>query len=243
MDLKADTPCLGRLPNALIISDILLFREGLRAGLMRLGSLNVVDATTAKQSRAILESTRIDVVILDASRPSAASHAARVKTEWPELKLVAFGICNDRDMVAGAESGICAFVDEDGEIEDINRAALMALNDESFCSPKTTARLIDHIASLSRQFTSPAYPRLTDREHQVASMVGRGLSNKQIALELHISPATVKNHVHNILEKSKLPSRSAIGGRLEQMQSAELARLPTKSAGCCKPRVADALAM
>jgi DNA-binding NarL/FixJ family response regulator len=46
-------------------------------------------------------------------------------------------------------------------------------------------------------------------------MVGRGLSNKAIAQELRISPATVKNHVHNILEKSNLPSRSAIGGRLE----------------------------
>ena len=39
-----------------------------------------------------------------------------------------------------------------------------------------------------------------------------------IAQELRISPATVKNHVHNILEKSNLPSRSAIGGRLEQSQ-------------------------
>ena len=46
----------------------------------------------------------------------------------------------------------------------------------------------------------------------------QGLSNKQIAQELRISPATVKNHVHNILEKSNLPSRSAIGGRLEQSQ-------------------------
>jgi DNA-binding NarL/FixJ family response regulator len=47
-------------------------------------------------------------------------------------------------------------------------------------------------------------------------MVGQGLSNKAIAQELCISPATVKNHVHNILEKSNLPSRSAIGGRLER---------------------------
>ena len=61
----------------------------------------------------------------------------------------------------------------------------------------------------------PQSSRLTDREREVASMVGDGLSNKEIAGMLRISPATVKNHVHNILDKLDLPSRSAIGGRLE----------------------------
>ena len=56
---------------------------------------------------------------------------------------------------------------------------------------------------------------LTERENEIAGLVRQGLSNKEIAQRLRISPATVKNHVHNILEKLELTSRGAIGGQLD----------------------------
>jgi DNA-binding NarL/FixJ family response regulator len=199
----------------LIVSEVMLFREGLRAGLARLGSLDIVAAAAPDGAQAIIGRERVDVVILDASRRRSLERAAALCAGRPRLKLVAFGICSPQDMLAGAEFGIHAFVGEDGEVTDINRAALMALRGECYCSPNETARLIEHIACLARNVTHSIDGRLTDREREVALMVGRGLSNKAIAQELRISPATVKNHVHNILEKSNLPSRSAIGGRLE----------------------------
>jgi two-component system nitrate/nitrite response regulator NarL len=205
----------GQLPRALIVSEVMLFREGLRAGLARLGSLDIVAAAPPEAAQAIVGRERVDVVILDASRRRSLEHAAAFAAARPHLKVVAFGICSQQDMLAGAEFGIHAFVGEDGEVTDINRAALMALRGECYCSPNETARLIEHIACLARNVTHSIDGRLTDREREVASMVGQGLSNKEIAQELRISPATVKNHVHNILEKSNLPSRSAIGGRLE----------------------------
>ena len=205
-----------KLPKALIVSEVMLFREGLRAGLTRIGALDVVAAAAPEEAHAIINRQHIDIVIVDASRHRVLAHAAALRSAWPHLKLVAFGVCGQQDMLAGAEFGICAFVSEDGEVADINRAALMALRGESYCSPQDTALLIDHIAALARNVTHSIDERLTDREREVASMVGRGLSNKAIAQELCISPATVKNHVHNILEKSNLPSRSAIGGRLER---------------------------
>nr|WP_314445261.1 response regulator transcription factor [uncultured Sphingomonas sp.] len=219
MDRGASIASGRTLPVALIISDVMLFREGLRAGLVRLGALDVVAATSPEGARAILARQQVEVVILDASRSTAPGHAAELKSSWPYLKLIAFGICSRKEMVAGAEAGICAFVDQDGDVEDINRAALMALRDESYCSPRAAALLINHIMALSRAAAPTIVARLTEREHEVASMVGRGLSNKQIAQELCISPATVKNHVHNILEKSKLPGRSAIGIGLERSLS------------------------
>lgn len=213
----------GRLPRTLIISEVMLFREGLRASLSRIGSFEIVAAAAPDQAHAILAAQPIDVVILDASRRRSLGHAAALRTAWPAVKLVAFGICSHEDMLAGAEFGICAFVGENGEVADVNQAALMALQGESYCSPRATACLIDHIASLARSATHSIESRLTDREREVASMVGVGLSNKAIAQKLRISPATVKNHVHNILEKSNLQSRSAIGGRLEQTQMRALA--------------------
>lgn len=217
IDVQASLPT-GGLPKALIVSEVMLFREGLRAGLARIGSFDVLAAAAPDEAHSIIESHAVEVVILDASRPSALAHAAALRAAWPRLKLVAFGICSYHDMLTGAEFGICAFVGEDGEIEDVDEAAQMALRGESYCSPRATARLIEHIASLARNAAHPVGSRWTDREREVASMVGRGMSNKEIAQELHISPATVKNHVHNILEKFNLPSRSAIGGQLGHAQ-------------------------
>ena len=51
---------------------------------------------------------------------------------------------------------------------------------------------------------------LSKREQEVAALIAQGLSNKQIAKRLHISQATVKDHVHRILTKSNLPNRTAI---------------------------------
>jgi DNA-binding NarL/FixJ family response regulator len=55
---------------------------------------------------------------------------------------------------------------------------------------------------------------LTPREHQVAALIADGLSNKEIAQRLHLSVGTVKHYVHQILEKTRLPSRVAIATRL-----------------------------
>jgi DNA-binding CsgD family transcriptional regulator len=65
-----------------------------------------------------------------------------------------------------------------------------------------------------RAGNAPQYPQwadlLTPREKEVLQLIASGLANKQIAAQLFISIATVKDHVHNILVKSGLPSRSAL---------------------------------
>ena len=58
---------------------------------------------------------------------------------------------------------------------------------------------------------SAALAQLSQREREVAALIGQGLSNKSIARELGISLATVKDHVHSILDKTGLPSRLAVG--------------------------------
>ncbi len=66
---------------------------------------------------------------------------------------------------------------------------------------------------------------LTERENEIAGLVRQGLSNKVIAQRLRISPATVKNHVHNILEKLELTSRGAIGNQLDVSARGELSQM------------------
>jgi DNA-binding NarL/FixJ family response regulator len=76
-------------------------------------------------------------------------------------------------------------------------------------TPTVTALLLRRVASLTGRDArgSPDGPPLTRREREIVPLMGRGLSNKEIARYLRIELATVKNHVHNILEKLRVAHR------------------------------------
>jgi DNA-binding NarL/FixJ family response regulator len=83
------------------------------------------------------------------------------------------------------------------------------VRDEMACSPRIAAALLRRVASLAVERSPwPSGARLTARELEVLGLIDEGLSNKQIAGRLCIELATVKNHVHNILEKLQVGRRS-----------------------------------
>ena len=202
------------IPRLLIIGDIALFREGIENGLARTGQFHIVGSVDVREALEIVRQEEIDVVVLDTSRRRASSQARQLLDVCPTLKIVAFGIDGIDDALACAEVGVRAFVGENGSVEEITEAARIAAEGLSICPPALTARLLDRLAEIARGSEARRHDRLTERQDKVARMVAEGLSNKQIARELSISPATVKNHVHAILGKFDLPRRSAIGSQL-----------------------------
>jgi two-component system, NarL family, nitrate/nitrite response regulator NarL len=80
------------------------------------------------------------------------------------------------------------------------------------CSPKITGWLLRELRH--RPDKSQLGERLTSREIQTLHLISQGLSNKDIARELGISVATVKNHVHSVLEKLRVQSRSQAAARI-----------------------------
>jgi len=108
-----------------------------------------------------------------------------------------------------------AFVGCSSNVDELVKAVLAALRGELACSPAVAALMCERLASLSasgpRQVSG-----LTRREREVAALIGQGLSNKEIASDLRIGPATVKNHVHSILEKLNVRRRSAIVSQLRE---------------------------
>ena len=207
------------IPRLLIIGDIALFREGIENGLARTGQFHIVGSVDVREALEIVRQEEIDVVVLDTSRRRASSQARQLLDVCPTLKIVAFGIDGIDDALACAEVGVRAFVGENGSVEEITEAARIAAEGLSICPPALTARLLDRLAEIARGSEARRHDRLTERQDKVARMVAEGLSNKQIARELSISPATVKNHVHAILGKFDLPRRSAIGSQLTAASS------------------------
>jgi DNA-binding NarL/FixJ family response regulator len=202
------------LPRLLIIGDIALFREGIENGLARTGEFLIVGSVDVHDALEIVHREQIDVVVLDTSRRRASSQARQLLAMCPTLKIVAFGIDGVDDALACAEVGVRAFVGEDGSVDEISEAVRIAAQGLSICPPELTARLLDRLTEIARSSEVRRHDRLTERQDKIARMVAEGLSNKQIARELSISPATVKNHVHAILGKFDLPRRSAIGSQL-----------------------------
>jgi DNA-binding NarL/FixJ family response regulator len=213
----------GEVPQVLVASNVLLYREGLAASLRRDGRLEVVAAASCSDAFAVALKLAPSALLLDASTEAGLALARRFHAACPTIRLIGFGISEEGgDVIACAEAGLVAFVDRNGTIDALIAAVLGALRGELACSPRVAAMMCDRLASLAVIRSETGAP-LTRREREVAERIAEGLSNKEIAIDLRIGPATVKNHVHNILEKLNVRRRAAIVSRLREPPQSRLA--------------------
>ena len=197
-------------PSAVVVSDVLLYREGVAAGIARLGNFRPVVPVSLRELAARLESLRPDVMFIDVSRIASYGAARLAKKLAPALLVIGFGMTSDDDGLAEVEAGMTAFVDHEGTIDDLNLTARKALKGVPVCPARLMTRLLQRVEQLASAPKLNGAAHLTRRERQVASLIESGLSNKEIAGALSLSPATVKNHVHMILDKLNLPRRCLI---------------------------------
>jgi DNA-binding NarL/FixJ family response regulator len=209
-------------PRALIVSDVRLYREALSWRLTQTGRVHVL-ATADRGDVALAQTAELapDVVIID--RAMAGSLAiARAVGETSRAKVVAFAIADvDHAVIECAEAGLAGYVTRDGTIEDLVETVERAVRGEVLCSPRIAATLFRRLAALSSA-AAPAVSRaaeLTQREREIAALIERGLSNKEIAHRLTIGTATVKNHVHNILEKLEVTRRGEAAASLRDARA------------------------
>jgi DNA-binding NarL/FixJ family response regulator len=200
----------------MIVSSVLLYRQGLAASMSADGRLEVVSVTDPTRATAEATALAPDAVVFDASGEEALVMARRLKRLDDRIVLVGFGISNSaQHVVACAEAGLAGFIDENGSIDALVQTIVGALHGEFTCSPRVTAILCERLASLANHGdANDSRGLLTPREREIASLVSEGLSNKEIALGLRIGPATVKNHVHNILDKLGVRRRAGIAGKV-----------------------------
>jgi two-component system, NarL family, nitrate/nitrite response regulator NarL len=197
-------------PAALVVSEVLIYREGIATGLNRLGDFKIVAALPSAQLAAALGAGNIQILFVDISNARSRECARTAREIASSVHVIGFGMTSEDDGLLGAELGVTAFVDHDGTIADLNQAARRAINGIPVCPPQLTRRLLQRVAQLAGRVRPHTDAHLTEREREVASLVEEGLSNKEIAGALNISPATVKNHVHMILDKLNLPRRRMV---------------------------------
>jgi two-component system, NarL family, nitrate/nitrite response regulator NarL len=203
--------------RVVVVAEVRLYREGLRDGLSSRDGLAVVGtAGSLEEVRRVVAVTRPDVVVLDMATRDSLRIVTALREEEPAPKIVAFALDDtDRDIFACAEAGVAGYVPCEGSTDDLVATIVSCARGELICSPRIAALLFGRLRSLAAGGRGPAATfKLTGRELQIARLIDAGLSNKEIAQDLGIEVATVKNHVHNLLEKLRVTSRAEAAARL-----------------------------
>ncbi len=171
-----------------------------------------VSGDDARQLQRKIGEARLDAVALCSSGCSYESVLRKALHVQPDIRALVFGLRNRRrDILAAIRAGAAACTTVDSSLDDLVESIAALCAGETVCSPRIAQILFSEVAagngspaSIPRDQT----PRLTPRERQIIGLIELGLSNKQIANRLSIEVQTVKNHVHNILEKLRLHRRA-----------------------------------
>lgn len=205
----------ARRIRVLVVSEVRFVRDVLTSCLTQCPGVDVLGGVSSvREVLARLDGVRPEIVLVDLSRPESLAAIRLLAAAAPDMSIVAFAVSGEHDILACAEAGAAGYVPHDASIDDLVVVVQGVSRGELPCSPRMAASLFRHLRTLAGQGGEAASPVLTSRERQIALLIERGLSNKEIAQSLHIELATVKNHVHNILEKFGVASRAAAAARL-----------------------------
>jgi DNA-binding NarL/FixJ family response regulator len=161
---------------------------------------------------------RPDVVLMDIRMPGTDGlEATRQITGRPELAAVKVVVLTtfelDEYVFEALRGGAAGFLVKDTEPADLLRAVRVVAAGEALLSPGVTRRLIGEFAARSKAPAASAGPSLdvlTEREREVLTLVGMGLSNDEIARRLVVSPLTAKTHVSRTMVKLAARDRAQL---------------------------------
>jgi len=196
-----------------IVADVRLYREGLAAVLPHERFAVVGSADSRTSAAAVVQATTPDIVLVDVAAPDAFDLMRQLRVDPPAVGVVAFGVGDDLStIVECAEAGAVGYVPTAAGLDEFVATIEGAIAGELRCPPKVAGELFRRVGDRSTASRSAVAEvenvGLTVRQRQVHAMLRQHLSNKEIASLLNISEATVKNHVHIILEKLQVPSRA-----------------------------------
>lgn len=212
-----------------IADDNCLLLEGLVTMLGEKEDFIVVG--TAPNGLKALEQIKVlrpEVALIDIGMPDkdGLEVIQALHQDSPEVKVIILGLIDLTDeIMACIEAGASGYVLKESSFDHLVETIQSVHRNEAFCSPRMAASLFSRIAELTsagRTQASLDSVKLTGRELDVINLIAEGMSNKEIARRLFIETQTVKNHVHNILEKLQLHSR------FEAVQYARERKLLTK---------------
>jgi len=153
-----------------------------------------------------------DVLAMDFFDPKCLPCFFDMDSSFPgRLKTILIGMADDSTQFLNAvRAGVSAFLLKDASASDVIAAVRAVFKGEAICPPKLCAALFEFLAQAARQGqvgTAARRPDLTLRQRQLVNLVAKGMTNKEIAVQLNLSEFTVRNHIHRIMKQVDVGSR------------------------------------
>lgn len=209
--------------RVIIIDEQPLFREGIRATLLRMGDCEIVgESTDAGEVFEIARLTNPDVALIDAGLTSSdpLEIARQTRHLAPRMAIIILTPSEDEERLfqsikVGAAAYYSRNITPDALADAVRKVSHgeYLINDDVLSKPQLASRVLKSFRELTVEEddggTKDLYSPLSSREVEILDYIARGNSNKEIAKSLKISDQTVKNHITSILKKLSVNDRTA----------------------------------
>ncbi|MDQ2903697.1 MAG: response regulator transcription factor [Chloroflexota bacterium] len=212
--------------RVLIADDHPLFRSGMRSLLVAdLANEVIGEATTGEEAVALASSLQPDIILMDLHMPGMGGIEAtrRVLHSNPHIRILIVTMYEDDHSVFTAmRAGARGYLLKGASPDEVLRAIAAVGSGEAIFSPSIATRLIDFFAHLQPTALPQSLPELTEREHDILTLIAQGQSNPAIAKHLALSPKTVSNYVSTIFSKLQVADRAQAMLRARQAGLGEM---------------------
>ena len=198
----------------LIIDDNRVVRHALADMLTTEDAVQVVGTAALSDGAplAAVEAKRPEVILIPALGDRTIELTHSITRRFDGVRVVILGLKETPEAVTEAiEVGAVGYVPEDASVDEFRETIRLVAKGETRLAPRIAATLVVRLAALAsgrRAAEKAKNTKLTPRELEILALVADGLTNKEIAAQLHVEEQTVKNHIHNILERLNLRRRN-----------------------------------
>jgi DNA-binding NarL/FixJ family response regulator len=209
--------------RVLIVDDTQLYLEGLAFVLRNEPRVGAVETALDSESAVHhLITFSPEVVLLNTAMAESAVMLQMLTRVARQVPVVVLGVSeSETEVITWAEAGVAGYLFKTESLDDLVAVIHGVAHGEAPCPPRITAALLRRVAVLAaEQRPHVEADRLTAREREILELLDEGLSNKDIARRLSIEVRTVKNHVHNILEKLRVHRRGEAAARMRATRAA-----------------------
>ncbi len=205
----------------LIVAENRSYRDALVLVLKSVTVAVLGAVSTPEEALPLIRECSPDVILLGVPGENGRAALRSFLLMDRDTRVVPMGLSpDDLELVAWAEAGAAGFVLRDNSLDELRMVVEAACRGEVYCSPAITARFVQRLRARAAEpdprvaaVSGPRAP-LTRREREIVFHIDQGCSNREIARRLGIELATVKNHVHHILEKLNARRRSEAAARV-----------------------------
>ena len=199
--------------TVVIVDDHPLFREGLKSIIRRDTRYEIVgEAGNGHDAMQVIGEQRPDLVLLDVALPdkTGIELISEIKKVSSKTIIMIISMHSKVDYIVKAfKAGATGYVVKDSAAERLLQGIDAVLRDEYFLDSSVSHKVIEKLMELPKEearITDRGYDLLTSREQEILALLAEGLSAKEVAEKLFISPRTVENHRSSIMRKLDLHS-------------------------------------